>query len=81
MQKLVSIGVPTGNPATSLPPVMQSSIANSSATRIGELELVEIGVVHLVSFDGIEQGVGDVGPHRTVLLTEVLRAGTATVTG
>ena len=33
----MSIEVPTGNPATSLPPLMQSSIANSSATRIGGL--------------------------------------------
>ena len=31
----VSIAEPTGNPATSLPPLMQSSMANSSATRIG----------------------------------------------
>jgi hypothetical protein len=33
--KHVSIGVPTGKPAISRPPEMQSSIANSSATRIG----------------------------------------------
>ena len=36
-QKFVSIGVPTGNPATSRPPLMQSSMANSSATRTGGL--------------------------------------------
>ena len=29
----MSIDVPTGNPATKRPPVMQSSMANSSATR------------------------------------------------
>jgi hypothetical protein len=33
----VSIGVPTGNPAISRPPEMQSIIANSSATRVGGL--------------------------------------------
>ncbi len=37
MQKLVSIGVPTGKPAMRRPPEMQSSIANSSATRFGGL--------------------------------------------
>ena len=34
---VVSIGVPTGKPATRRPPVMQSSIAISSATRSGGL--------------------------------------------
>ena len=33
----MSIGDPTGKPATSLPPEMQSSMAISSATRIGGL--------------------------------------------
>jgi hypothetical protein len=32
---LTSIGLPSGRPATSRPPLMQSSIAYSSATRIG----------------------------------------------
>ena len=36
-QKLVSMGLPTGNPATSRPPEITSSIANSSATRMGGL--------------------------------------------
>src|SRR5262249_62228882 len=35
--KQVSIGVPTGKPAMSRPPEMQSIIANSSATRVGGL--------------------------------------------
>jgi hypothetical protein len=35
--KQVSIGEPTGNPAISRPPEMQSIIANSSATRVGGL--------------------------------------------
>jgi hypothetical protein len=34
---LVSIEVPTGKPATKRPPLNTSSIANSSATRIGGL--------------------------------------------
>ncbi len=34
---VVSIGVPTGKPAISRPPEMQSIIANSSATRVGGL--------------------------------------------
>ena len=35
--KHVSIGEPTGKPAMSRPPEMQSIIANSSATRVGGL--------------------------------------------
>ena len=35
--KQVSMGVPTGNPAMTLPPDKQSSMAISSATRIGGL--------------------------------------------
>ena len=34
---VVSIGVPTGKPAMSRPPEMQSIMANSSATRVGGL--------------------------------------------
>ena len=34
---VVSIGVPTGKPAISRPPEMQSIMANSSATRVGGL--------------------------------------------
>ena len=46
----MSIGVPTGKPAISRPPEMQSIMANSSATRVGglysasELPITQIAV-------------------------------------
>ena len=52
MQKLVSIGVPTGKPAMRRPPEMQSSIANSSATRFGGLyPAIELPITQIADFD------------------------------
>jgi len=46
----VSIGVPTGNPATSRPPEITSSIANSSATRIGGLySAIELPITQIAA--------------------------------
>jgi hypothetical protein len=42
---LTSIGLPSGRPATSRPPLMQSSIAYSSATRIGGLEVGSVAPI------------------------------------
>src|SRR5206468_6370546 len=51
-QKLVSIDVPTGNPATNRLPEMTSSIANSSATRMGGLyPAIELPITHSAAFD------------------------------
>ena len=47
----MSIGVPTGKPATSRPPEMQSSIANSSATRIGGLySAIELPITQIAAW-------------------------------
>ena len=62
----MSIGVPTGKPAISRPPEMQSIIANSSATRVGglysasELPITQIAVsvVRRASAEAIRLGDG-----------------------
>src|SRR6516162_9906924 len=44
-QKFTSIGLPSGSPATSRPPLMQSSMAYSSATRIGGFEVGSVAPI------------------------------------
>jgi hypothetical protein len=39
------MGLPSGRPATRRPPLMQSSIAYSSATRIGGLEVGSVAPI------------------------------------
>ena len=49
---IVSIDVPTGKPATSRPPLITSSMANSSATRIGGLySAIELPMTQIAAFD------------------------------
>ena len=60
------MGVPTGKPAIKRPPDMQSSMANSSATRVGglysasELPITQMAglLVRRVSVDAIRLGEG-----------------------
>ena len=58
---LASIGLPSGMPATSRPPLMQSSIAYSSAMRIGGFV---VGSVAPICTIADVQPVGGAGQHR-----------------